>query len=169
VFNFINSITQSLEMYNWNPEHNTFSRHLIFVSSCCQVFLNNSTLLFQWRSHRHNLLQGSVSYDTTHVFLLPLVSWFQDSNCDPLLHFTHIVSTAGRVQAPAPIHTTFCPCTCYALRAGVAQSVCPTTDWTTEVRNPTDTTDFSSSLCVQTRSEAYPASYQMGTSDVSLE
>jgi hypothetical protein len=32
-----------------------------------------------------------------------------------------------------------------------------------EVRTPTGAEDFSSSLCVQTGSEAYPASYPVGT------
>jgi hypothetical protein len=32
-----------------------------------------------------------------------------------------------------------------------------------EVRPPTGAEDFSSSLCVQTGSDAHPASYQMGT------
>jgi hypothetical protein len=32
-----------------------------------------------------------------------------------------------------------------------------------EVRSPTGAEDFSSSLCVQTGSEAHPASYPMGT------
>jgi hypothetical protein len=50
------------------------------------------------------------------------------------------------------------------LGAGVAQSVqCPTTDWTTGVRFLTEAKDFSSSLCVQTSSEAHPACCTMGT------
>jgi hypothetical protein len=32
-----------------------------------------------------------------------------------------------------------------------------------EVRSPTESEDFSSSLCVQTGSEAHPVSYPMGT------
>jgi hypothetical protein len=36
-------------------------------------------------------------------------------------------------------------------------------DWTTGVRSPTEAKDFSSSLCIQTNSEAHPASYTMGT------
>jgi hypothetical protein len=32
-----------------------------------------------------------------------------------------------------------------------------------EVRSPAEAKDFSSSLCVQTASEAHPASYTMGT------
>jgi hypothetical protein len=32
-----------------------------------------------------------------------------------------------------------------------------------EVRSPAEAEDFSSSLCVQTGSEAHPASYPMGT------
>jgi hypothetical protein len=48
--------------------------------------------------------------------------------------------------------------------AGVAQSVlCLTMNWTTGVRSPTETEDFSSSLCVQTGSGAHPASCPMGT------
>jgi hypothetical protein len=35
--------------------------------------------------------------------------------------------------------------------------------WTTEVRSPTEAKDFSFNLCVQTGSEAHPASYPMGT------
>jgi hypothetical protein len=47
---------------------------------------------------------------------------------------------------------------------GVAQSVwCLTTDWTTGVQSPTEIKHFSSSLCVQTSSDAHPASYPMGT------
>jgi hypothetical protein len=47
---------------------------------------------------------------------------------------------------------------------GVAQSVqCLTTDWTTGVRSPAGTEDFSFNLCVQTGSEAHPASCTMGT------
>jgi hypothetical protein len=43
-------------------------------------------------------------------------------------------------------------------RVGVAQSIqCLTTDWTTGVRSPTEAEDFSSSLCVQTDSEAHSA------------
>jgi hypothetical protein len=50
------------------------------------------------------------------------------------------------------------------LEAGAAQSVqCVTTDWTTGVRSPTGTEDFSSSPCVQTGSGAHPASYPVGT------
>jgi hypothetical protein len=48
----------------------------------------------------------------------------------------------------------------------VAQSVqCLTTDWTTErwVRSLTEAEDFSSNVCVETCSEAHPASYPMGT------
>jgi hypothetical protein len=37
-----------------------------------------------------------------------------------------------------------------------------TTDWATGVRFPAEAKDFSSSLCVQTRSEAHPASYPVG-------
>jgi hypothetical protein len=36
-------------------------------------------------------------------------------------------------------------------------------NWTTGVRTLAEAKDFSSSLCVQTSSEAYPASYPMGT------
>jgi hypothetical protein len=47
---------------------------------------------------------------------------------------------------------------------GVAKSVqCLTTDWTTGVRTPAEAKDFSSILCVQTGSEAHPASYPTGT------
>jgi hypothetical protein len=49
-------------------------------------------------------------------------------------------------------------------RAGVAQSVqCLITDWAIWVRSPVETKDFSSNLCVQTGSEAHPASCTMGT------
>jgi hypothetical protein len=45
-----------------------------------------------------------------------------------------------------------------------AQSVlCLTTDWTIGVRSPAEAKDFSSNLCVQTGSEAHPASCPMGT------
>jgi hypothetical protein len=48
--------------------------------------------------------------------------------------------------------------------AGLAQSVwCLATDWTTGVRSPAEAKDCSSSICVQTISEAHPASYPMGT------
>jgi hypothetical protein len=40
---------------------------------------------------------------------------------------------------------------------------CMTTDWTTGIRSPTEAKDFSSSLCVQTSSEAHLASYPVGT------
>jgi hypothetical protein len=46
--------------------------------------------------------------------------------------------------------------------AGVPLSVqCLTTDWTTGVWSPAETKSFSSSLCVQTSSEAHLASYPM--------
>jgi hypothetical protein len=46
----------------------------------------------------------------------------------------------------------------------VAQSVqCLTMDWTVGVRPPTQAEDFSSNLCVQTGSEAHPASCTVGT------
>jgi hypothetical protein len=46
----------------------------------------------------------------------------------------------------------------------VAQPVdCLTTDWTTGVRSPAEAKGFSFGLCVQTGSEAHPASYPMGT------
>jgi hypothetical protein len=52
----------------------------------------------------------------------------------------------------------------YKIHAAVTQAVkCLTTDWTTGVRSPTEVEDFSSSLCVQTGSGAYPASCTMGT------
>jgi hypothetical protein len=38
-----------------------------------------------------------------------------------------------------------------------------TTGWMTGARSPAEEKDFSSSLCVQTSSEAHPASYAMGT------
>jgi hypothetical protein len=48
--------------------------------------------------------------------------------------------------------------------AAVVQAVqCLTTGWTIGVRSPTGAKDFSSSPCVQTGSEAHPASYPMGT------
>jgi hypothetical protein len=48
--------------------------------------------------------------------------------------------------------------------SGVAQLVqCLTIDWTTVIRSPTEAKDFSSSLCVQTSSEAHPMSYPMST------
>jgi hypothetical protein len=57
-------------------------------------------------------------------------------------------------------------CTDHTGRAWVAQSVqCLTTDWTIGVRSPAEEKDFSSSLCVQTGSEAHPVSYPMGTGD----
>jgi hypothetical protein len=36
-------------------------------------------------------------------------------------------------------------------------------EWVIEVRSPTGAEDFSSGLCVQTGSEAHPASYPIGT------
>jgi hypothetical protein len=36
-------------------------------------------------------------------------------------------------------------------------------DRATQIRSPAEAKDFSSSLCVQTSYEAYPASYPMGT------
>jgi hypothetical protein len=41
----------------------------------------------------------------------------------------------------------------------VLWNLCLTTDWTTGVRSPTEGNGFSSSLCVQTSSEAHPAFY----------
>jgi hypothetical protein len=38
-------------------------------------------------------------------------------------------------------------------------------DRSIEVRSPAETKDFSSSLCIQTGSEAHPASCTMGTGD----
>jgi hypothetical protein len=56
----------------------------------------------------------------------------------------------------------FLVCLCH-INAGVAQSVeCLTTDWMTN-QSQAEATDFSSSFCVQTRSEAHPASYPLGT------
>jgi hypothetical protein len=47
---------------------------------------------------------------------------------------------------------------------GFAHSVqCLTTDWTTGVRSPAKAKDISSSLYVQTSSDAHPASCTMGT------
>jgi hypothetical protein len=54
----------------------------------------------------------------------------------------------------------------YMLRfgAGVAQSIqFVTTGCTTGVRSPAETKDFFASICVQTSSDAYPASYPKGT------
>jgi hypothetical protein len=49
-------------------------------------------------------------------------------------------------------------------RPGVAQSVqCLTISWTAGVRSPAEAKDTSSSPCVQTSSEAHPASYPVGT------
>jgi hypothetical protein len=48
--------------------------------------------------------------------------------------------------------------------AAIAQAVwCLTAGWTIGVRSPTKAEDFSSITCVQTGSEAHPASYPMGT------
>jgi hypothetical protein len=45
-----------------------------------------------------------------------------------------------------------------------ARSVhCLTTEWTTGFRSPAEAKNFSSSFCVQTSSEAHPASYPMST------
>jgi hypothetical protein len=47
---------------------------------------------------------------------------------------------------------------------GLAQSIyCLTPDWEIVVRSTAKTRDLSSSLCVQTDSEAHPASYPMDT------
>jgi hypothetical protein len=40
---------------------------------------------------------------------------------------------------------------------------CLTTDWVTGVRSSTEANDFPSTFCVQTSSEAHPASYPIGT------
>jgi hypothetical protein len=54
--------------------------------------------------------------------------------------------------------------------AGIAQSVqCLTTDWPTGLRSLAAAKDFSSSLCVQTGSEAHPASYPIGKAPLSNE
>jgi hypothetical protein len=56
------------------------------------------------------------------------------------------------------------PMSSYYYGTGVAESVqCLTTDWTFEVRSPVEAKDISSSLCVQTGSEAHPAFYPVGT------
>jgi hypothetical protein len=48
--------------------------------------------------------------------------------------------------------------------AVVVQSVkCLITEWTTGIRSPAEAEHFSSILCVQTSSEAHPASYPMDT------
>jgi hypothetical protein len=48
--------------------------------------------------------------------------------------------------------------------AAIAQAVyCLTMGWTIGVWSSTGTQDFSSSSCIQTGSEAHPASYPMGT------
>jgi hypothetical protein len=70
------------------------------------------------------------------------------------------VKVFGRSGAEAFLYFISIP----QLGAGVAQSVlCPTLDWTTGVRSPTEAEDFSSSICVQTGSGARPASCTMGT------
>jgi hypothetical protein len=59
-------------------------------------------------------------------------------------------------------HTSFC----FALSTfrGLDKSVsCLTTDWTTEALSLAEAKDLSSSLCVQTSTEAHPASYTVGT------
>jgi hypothetical protein len=44
----------------------------------------------------------------------------------------------------------------YKQGPGVAKLVqCPTTDWTAEIRSPAEANYFSSSVCVQSNSEAY--------------
>jgi hypothetical protein len=48
---------------------------------------------------------------------------------------------------------------------GYLKSVQCLTDWTTGVRSQVETKDFSCSFCVQTSSEAHPASRPMGTGD----
>jgi hypothetical protein len=45
----------------------------------------------------------------------------------------------------------------------VKLNIVSTIEWTTGVRSPAETNDYSSSLCVQTGSEAHPASCTMGT------
>jgi hypothetical protein len=40
---------------------------------------------------------------------------------------------------------------------------CQTADWTTDVWDPEEAKDFSSTVCIQTGSEVHPASYAMGT------
>jgi hypothetical protein len=55
-------------------------------------------------------------------------------------------------------------CNGEVLGTGVAQSVqCLTTGWTTGVPFQSEANNFSSSLSVQTGSEAHPHSYPMGT------
>jgi hypothetical protein len=51
------------------------------------------------------------------------------------------------------------PCIIKILSRALPQMPCLFTDWTTGVRSPAETNDSSSSLCVQTSSEAQPASY----------
>jgi hypothetical protein len=46
---------------------------------------------------------------------------------------------------------------------GKVSQWCLNTDWMTGVRSSAKATDFSSSFCVQTGSEAHPASCTMGT------
>jgi hypothetical protein len=51
----------------------------------------------------------------------------------------------------------------YQTGTGEVQSVqCLTTDWMTRFQSLSKAKDFSSSLCVQTKSEAYAASHPMG-------
>jgi hypothetical protein len=66
------------------------------------------------------------------------------------MNYTHIINFYERYT--------------YFVGAAVAQAVqCLTTGWTIGVRSPTGAEDFSSSLCVQTGSEAHLASYPVGT------
>jgi hypothetical protein len=83
------------------------------------------------------------------------MSSFNFNPLKPKLFFIIFKNSARTAKKTQPITIT---------RAGVGKSaVCLTTDWTTGVRSPTEAEDFSSSLCVQTGSEARPASYPMGT------
>jgi hypothetical protein len=50
------------------------------------------------------------------------------------------------------------------LRARAAQSIqCLIRNWKTGVQSPEEAENFSSTLCVQTSSEAHPASYSVST------
>jgi hypothetical protein len=81
---------------------------------------------------------------------------FQHDSCEFL--------ASSWTQTQKVPNSAFVIAVCSHLGAGVAQSAYhPTTDWVTGVQSLAEAKDLSSSLCVQTSSEAHPASYPMGT------
>jgi hypothetical protein len=82
-----------------------------------------------------------------------------DSRASPLLFpsfFSHLTVTFPKLSVILrPLYPNYGP-------VPAQPSHRLATEWTNGVRLPAEAKDFSSSLCVQTSSEAHPASYPMG-------